>query len=105
MSIIQEEGLFSIFCIHSHTQDDDGSGELHLLLNTVFLIATCCERGSRTAQSLAGELFSLPELLWLVCLLKKYYASFTKSMSSAMMYEYYSCIISNKKGLIVCILT
>ena len=70
-----------VFSLHILAQDDNGSGELHLLLNTVFLIATCCERGSRTAQSLAGELFSLPELLRLVCLLEKYYASFTKCMS------------------------
>ena len=45
-------------------QDEKGSGELHLLLNTVFLVAACCERGSRTAQSLAEELFNLTELLW-----------------------------------------
>ena len=56
--------LCNILCMYVFEQDEKGSGELHLLLNTVFLIAACCERGSRTAQSLAQELFNLPELLW-----------------------------------------
>ena len=60
--IEQEEYVTSYACLF--TQNENGSGELHLLLNTVFLIAACCERGSRTAQSLAQELFSLEELLW-----------------------------------------